>query len=120
YQVIARSRPNAKVIADPQTPSALRRQLAAVEEIRDFATRRLSLPGGESYGRYTDLGREHLLWVLYAAPEFSMEPRKWWYPALGRLDYRGYFREERAMAEAKKLRAGGYDVFVGGVDAYSS
>lgn len=108
------------MIADPSTSPALRRKLEEVEGIRRFASEHLSLPGEKSYGKYADLGREHVVWVIYAAPEFSLEPKTWFYPAVGKLDYRGYFNEADAKALAAKLRAEKYDVCVGGVDAYST
>jgi predicted aminopeptidase len=91
-----------------------------VEEIRRFASEQLRLPGNESYGRYADLGRKHVVWVLYAAPEFSLESKTWFYPAIGEMDYRGYFRESDTTALANQLRGDGYDVYIGGVDAYST
>jgi predicted aminopeptidase len=119
-EIVAKSRSNREVMAAAETNERLRKQLAAVEEIRSFATSHLSLPGNESYGRYADLGREHVTWVLYAAPEFSLEPKTWWYPTLGKLDYRGYFREKDTEKLAAKLKKEGYDVYTGGVDAYST
>jgi predicted aminopeptidase len=120
WEIMQKSRPSPEVIADPATPAEIRNKLAMVEEIRHFATKHLSLPGEKSYGRYADLGRKHVVWVLYAAPEFSMEPKKWRYPAVGEMDYRGYFRKEDSDALATRLRVDGDDVFVGGVDAYST
>lgn len=119
-EILRKSRPIGPILADPATDPALRRQLAAVEEIRRFARDHLELPGEESYGRYADLGRDHVTWVLFAAPEFSLEPKTWWYPTLGRLDYRGFFREEDTEELAARLRAEGLDVQTGGVDAYST
>lgn len=119
-EILRARRPNNEVTADPKTPPELRRKLAIVEKIRAFASSDLHLPGDESYGKYADLGREHVVWVLYAAPEFSMKPKTWFYPAIGELNYRGYFKEDDARAEAKRLKGQGYDVCTGGVDAYSS
>lgn len=119
-EILRKSRPNTTVIQDPQTSSALRRQLQGVEKIRVFARDFLSLPGDSSYGKYADLGRKHVVWVLYAAPEFSLKPKTWHYPAIGEMDYRGYFKEQQTATLAKELRATGHDVFVGGVDAYST
>lgn len=119
-EILRKSRPIGPILADPSADPALRRQLQSVERIRAFASGHLALPGDESYGRYADLGREHVTWVLYAAPEFSLEPKTWWYPTLGRLDYRGFFDERDAEALAADLRAEGLDVQVGGVDAYST
>jgi predicted aminopeptidase len=119
-EILRKSRPNHQVVADSTTPEKLRRQLAAVGRIRRFASDHLSLPGGESYGKYADLGRKHVVWVLYAAPEFSLKPKTWFYPVVGKMDYRGYFRERDTLSLAQQLRDGGHDVFVGGVDAYST
>ena len=120
YEILAKSRPNKEVLEDPASPQLLRRQIEAVEKIRQYASEYLLLPGDESYGRYADLGRKHVVWVLYAAPEFSLEPKKWFYPAVGEMDYRGYFRKEDTAQLAFRLREERYDVLVDGVDAYST
>lgn len=120
FEILRKSRPNDQVIADSKTSANLRSQLLAVERIRSFASEHLSLPGNECYGKYADLGRDHVVWVLYAAPEFSLEAKKWHYPVVGEMEYRGYFREQDTIALAEQLRQEGYDVFVGGVDAYST
>ncbi len=119
-EILGKSQPNTQVIADPATSPGLRSQLLAAEQIRRFARDHLSLPGEKSYGKYADLGREHVVWVLYAAPEFSLKPKTWFYPAVGEMDYRGYFREHDSVELARQLRTDGYDVFIGGVDAYST
>ena len=119
-EILRKSRPNKQVAAACTTSPGLRRQLAEVERIRRFASEHLALPGDESYGTYADLGRPHVVWVVYAAPEFSLKPKTWHYPLVGAMDYRGYFHERDAVALAGQLRKNGYDVFVGGVDAYST
>ena len=119
-EITGKSRPNAEVLEDPAVDEKVKSKLREVEGIREFASASLTLPGDESYGKYADLGRESVSWVLYAAPEFSLEPKTWWYPTLGKLDYRGYFRKEDSQKLAAELRTEGYDVSVGGVDAYST
>jgi len=119
-EILRKSRPNDQVAADPASPPDLRRQLAAVERIRRFATGSLALPGDESFGKYADLGRDHVVWVLYATPEFSLEPKTWFYPFVGEMDYRGFFDAQDAESLATQLRRDGHDVYVAGVDAYST
>jgi predicted aminopeptidase len=119
-EILAKSRSNQRVMADPASPPLLVKQLTSVEEIRQFASKQLLLPGNESYGRYTNLGRKHVVWVIYAAPEFSLKPKTWFYPMIGEMDYRGYFHERDTTELAGKLRGEGYDVYIGGVDAYST
>jgi predicted aminopeptidase len=57
---------------------------------------------------------------VFAAPEFSVEAKRWCFPVAGCVSYRGYFDEPRAAREAGKLRARGYDTFVGPSIAYST
>lgn len=119
-EILSKSRRIDRVLEDPSVSPAVKKQLVAVQGIRRFASDHLTLPGDKSYGTYADLGRPHVTWVLYAAPEFSMKPKTWWYPLLGSLDYQGYFRESDTRELAARLKAEGCDVEVGGVDAYST
>ena len=120
WEVQRKARPIGEVLADPDVPAATRHELAAVPPMRRFAEESLGLPGNGSYTTYSDLGRRHVVWVVFAAEEFSIEPKTWWYPLVGRLAYRGYFSEPPARALAESLAASGMETYVGGVDAYST
>ena len=112
--------PVAQVLADPATSATVRQQLLTVEEALVFARVELALPPTSSYRQYADLGRPYVVWNVFAAPEFSLEPRQWCYPIAGCTTYRGWFSDGRARRYAERLRAEGDDVFVGGVAAYST
>lgn len=118
--LLARREPIARVIADPATPEATRRQLESVDSIRDFAVKELDLPDNGSYRSFADVQREYVVWNVVAAPEFSVQPREWCYPIVGCVAYRGYFKERRARGFAARLRRRAYDVEVSGVAAYST
>lgn len=115
-----RERPIGEIIADPATPPALGEKLAAVLRMREFASRELGLPDNASYRRYADLGRPFVVWNVFAAPEFSTRPVQWCFLFAGCVGYRGYFAKDEADRFAAELAARGYDVFVGGVPAYST
>ena len=119
-EILRKSRSTGQVLANPASSRKLREQLAKVERMRRFAIDHLALPGDKCFGKYADIGRPHLVWVIYATPEFSLEPKTWSYPLVGKLDYRGYFRERDAETLADHLRNEGYDVYIGEVDAYST
>lgn len=108
------------VIDDPQTAEPLREKLRAVLSIRDFASSELALPQNSSYRLYANLERAFVVWNVFATPEFSIEPRQWCFLFAGCVKYRGYFHEADARDFAAGLQAEGYDVFVGGVPAYST
>jgi len=109
-----------EVIADPGTAQALKEKLARALEIRAFASRELGLPQNDSYRRYADLGRPFVVWNVFAAPEFSVQPQRWCFLFAGCVSYRGYFSREEAERFAAELAAQGNDVYVGGVPAYST
>ena len=107
------------VIEKPETPEALREKLRTVLRVRNFASSELGLPQNASYRWYANLERPYVVWNVFAAREFSIEPRQWCFMFAGCVKYRGYFDKADADAFAADLAARGYDVFVGGVPAYS-
>lgn len=119
-EILRKSRPNSAVINDPATPVTIRNRLNLTTELCNYATNHLALPGNSAYHRYADLGRRHVVFVIHAAPEFSLKPKTWYYPIIGNLDYRGFFKEADAEAAAATLRSEGYEVHIGGTDAYST
>ena len=120
YEIVARRERIEKLLADPHTPAPLKTKLQLVESLRAFATKDLKLPVDGHYQKYADVRRPFVVWNVEAAPEFSLEPKTWWYPIVGSLEYRGYFSERGATNYAVRLRKKGYDVYVGGVQAYST
>ena len=118
--LMMRAHPVEAVIAAPDTAPGLAARLRAALEIREFASDALALPANASYRRYVDLGRRYVVWTVVAAPELSLEPRRWCFPVAGCLSYRGYFSESDATAYAGTLESEGWDVTVTGVRAYST
>ena len=119
-QLLRQREPVERVLADERRDPQLRERLAGVLKARRFASERLGLPDNRSYLSYVELDRPHVLWSLMATPAFSVEARVQCFPLAGCVAYRGYFRRELAETAAERLRAQGLDVWVGGVDAYSS
>lgn len=112
--------PIPEVLADEASPDDLKQRLAIVQEARNFAVAALLLPDNDSYRSYADLGRDYVVWNVFAAPEFSLEPETWCFPVAGCVAYRGYFAEDAARKKAESLSDDGFDVAVGGVSAYST
>jgi predicted aminopeptidase len=118
--LMSERQPIEEVLLAPDTGEDLKRQLQLVLEARAFATSQLDLPDNDSYTTYVALDRDYVVWNVFAAPEFSVQPRQWCFPVAGCVVYRGYFAEAAADAYADKLAAKGFDVFVGGAAAYST
>jgi|SRR5689334_4743890 len=118
--LLSQARPIDDWLADPATPPDLKARLESAQRIREFASRELHLPDNASYTSYADLNRRYAVWNVFAAGQFSVDPHPECFPITGCVAYRGFFSEGDAQRYAEKLRAQGYDVYVGGVLAYST
>lgn len=118
--LMADRRPIEAVVADADTEAGLRERLQYVSEARSFASYGLALPDNGSFTTYVALDRPYVAWNVFAAPEFSTEPRRWCFLVAGCVSYRGYFAERQAVEYARQLAARGWDVHVSPVAAYST
>ncbi len=91
-----------------------------MQAARVFAHTRMALPDNGSYRDYVELERDYVVWNVFAAGALSLDPQQSCFVIVGCLSYRGYFSRQAAQAHADRLRAAGYDVYVGGVSAYST
>jgi predicted aminopeptidase len=112
--------PVAELLADPATDPDLRRRLATAQALRDFASAELALPDNRSYRDYADLQRPWVVKNVFAAPELSLEPRRWCFLITGCLSYRGYFDAAAAQRLVDELRDAGDDVYLAEISAYST
>ncbi len=119
-EIWSREVPIERLLKDSALEPKLRTQLQRVLRIRQYAARELTLPNNRSYRAYADLARPFVVWNVFSAPEFSIEPKQWCFPVAGCVNYRGYFDEVGARAHAKELAGEGNDVYIGGVPAYST
>ena len=109
-----------RVDAAPTTDAKLAARLRLARDARRFAIEHLGLPDNRSYTTYVDLHRPYVVWNVFAAPRYSIDPVLHCFPIAGCVPYRGYFDEAKAKKAASTLEADGNDVFVGGVAAYST
>jgi len=118
--LLGKRQPIDRLIAAPATPSALKRQLQLVLEVRAFAEDSLHLNLNGQYRDYADIKRDYVVWNVFVAPELSLQPKTWCFPIAGCVAYRGYFDEQSARDYADAMAARGFDTYVSGVTAYST
>lgn len=119
-QLMDKTRLISEVVDDAGTSPALRAQLMRAGAIREFASRELALPENRNYRSYADLGRPYVVWNVFVAPEFSVELQPWCMLLVGCVNYRGYYEKNDAERYASELGTRGFDIYVGGVPAYTT
>lgn len=120
FNVLRRSQPISAIIAHPDTDPKLKHSLSKIVQLREFASRELKLPDNLSYTSYADLERPYVVWNVFASPELSLKLKEWCFVQVGCVNYRGFFSQAKAEHYAEVLRNEGYDVYVGGIRAYST
>ncbi len=120
WHLLQAREPVAEIIADPARDATLREHLAKAEQARAFASAQLKLPDNRSYRVYADIGRPFVVWNVFATPEFALEPLTHCFPVAGCVAYRGYYTQGAARGAAALARQQGQDVYIGGVQAYST
>jgi len=120
WRLLHAREPVAEVIADPNSAPALREHLIKSQQARAFASRQLHLPDNPSYRLYVDVGRPYVVWNVFATGAFSLDPVTHCFPVAGCVAYRGYYSQGAARGEAALQRQAGMDVYVSGVETYST
>lgn len=120
WQLLRARQPVEQLVDDPATPPQLRERLTHAEQARVFASQQLKLPDNRSYRVYVELGRPYVVWNVFATPELSLQPVTHCFPIAGCVAYRGYYQLGAARGAAALMRQDGMDVYVSGVEAYST
>ena len=120
WQLLRAREPVSQIIADPTRDATLREHLRRSQSARNFASEQLHLPDNQSYRLYADIGRPMVLWNVFATPEFSLSPQNHCFPIAGCVAYRGYYSQSGARGGAALRKLDGMDVYIGGVEAYST
>lgn len=120
WELIDKAKPISELLSDPALDPTLRHKLEQVNAARQYAAETMRLPVENAYTRYVALDRPAVVWNIVAAPEFSLEAKRWCFPVAGCVKYKGYFDLNMARNEAKALQDAQYDVALGSVAAYST
>jgi predicted aminopeptidase len=119
-RLLCHRQPIRKVLTQPDLAADTRAKLETVLAVRKFAADRLGENVGGAYQTVTQVDSGAIVWIVMAAPRTSLTPYTWWFPIVGAVPYRGYFRHDDANAEAADLEARGFDTYVRPAIAFSS
>ena len=112
--------PIPQVLQDPTTDPETAGKLAYAWEARRFAVEVLGLEAGDAYTSIVRLESDTLALVLSGARRDRFEAVTWWFPIVGRVPYRAYFSDERALDAQRNLEERGYDTYLRPTAAFST
>ena len=110
--LIWHARPVEEVLNDPAVPDSIKYKLKLVDEIRQFAVDSLGLRHTRSYRKLYDQQGKEVLWVITACKPYELTEKRWKFPIVGEVPYKGFFNPVHADNERKMLTAEGWDVSV--------
>jgi predicted aminopeptidase len=113
-------RPIVALVRDSTVDATIRGKLELVLAARTFAVDSIRLAAEESFTTVSQLERDTLVLVLSAAHRDALRLHTWWFPIVGRVPYKGYFRFEDALQAAREMREDGYDTYVRPAAAFST
>lgn len=119
-KILSRREPISAVMASPLTTDETRAKLTVVRTARTFAEKELGLDVGESYTTFSPVDSDTLLLVVTGSRKDRFQPVTWWFPVVGRVPYKGFFKPKDALAEARRLEREGYDAAVRPAGAFST
>ena len=108
------------VVSDSATDAVLRGKLELVRDARRYAVDSLALPAKDAFTKFTKLESDTLVLVLSGAARDTLAPVTWWFPVVGRVPYKGFFRTDEAVREEERLRQSGYDTYLRPSPAFST
>jgi predicted aminopeptidase len=94
--------------------------LLRCDTIKRFAVDSLGLAPNRNYTRYLVSEQQVAAHVVSACRPDSFAMRRWCYPIVGCIPYKGYFDSADAEREANRLRQDGLDVYVWGASGFST
>ncbi|MHB8382499.1 MAG: aminopeptidase [Candidatus Binataceae bacterium] len=119
-RILWNRKPISGELAQTELTPENREKLETVLKVRDFASGQLGMNVGGAYETIAPVDQGAIVYVVMAAERDSLEPYTWWFPIVGAVPYRGYFKRSDANACAARMEADGYDTMVRPAVAFSS
>jgi predicted aminopeptidase len=107
-------------LGETTDPEETRDFVERIRDIRRFAQEDLGLRETANYTRYVDISQDYLAAVVSASARDSFSRHEWWFPVVGKVPYKGFFNTDDARKEREKLQKKDLDVWIRGVDAFST
>ena len=120
FHILWNARPVEEYLEDPAVPDSIKSKLKYIQVVRNYAIDSLGLHDTDNYTTMFDQKGEPILWVVTGCKPYALEAKKWQFPIVGEVPYKGFFVEEKAQEEMEKLEAEGWDAGIRTVGGWST
>ena len=98
-----------------------KKNLELVSELKSYAKNTLKMNIDDKvYSSYVQLNENYITYLLRVSYAYELKAYKWEFPIVGSVPYKGFFDKESAIQAANSFSEEEYDVYLGGVTAYST
>jgi len=111
-KIIREARPVEEFISDPSYPDSLKSKLKLIQKARQFAIDSFGLNDTDNYKTMYDQKGQELMWVVIACEPFKLKEKRWEFPVVGSVPYKGFFSKEKAIEEKESLEKEHWDVSI--------
>jgi predicted aminopeptidase len=118
--VVWNAKPVDEVLANPATADSIKQKLILIGEVRRYAIDSLGLSDTDNYKTLFDQQGKEIMWVVTASEPFRLKEKRWEFPILGSVPYKGFFEMEVARMEKQQLEEEGWDVSVSNPSGWST
>ncbi|MEI8135802.1 MAG: aminopeptidase [Bacteroidota bacterium] len=91
-----------------------------IEKIKAYSIDSLGYLPTKNFTTIYNQKHAPVLWVIAACEPYEFKAYEWTFPVIGKVSYKGFFKEELAKKEYNHLIANGYDVDLRSVSAWST
>lgn len=120
FKLFSRREKIEDLLKSEKTDEKTKNKLRLVLEAHEFAETHLGLAKSQNYLKFVQLEGPYVTYVVHAAPKWELTSYQWWFPIVGHVPYKGFFKLEQAQGEAQSLQKENLDTYVRGVSAYST
>ena len=118
--IILNTKPVSEVMNDISYPDSLKKKIALIQEIKQYAVDSLGIKPSENYSTFYDQQGKPILWMLTASEPYELKAREWSFPVIGTFSYKGFFDLDKGKKELELLKEKGFDTSLDEVSAWST
>ena len=119
-KIVWNAKPVDEILSDPAAPDSIKQKLVLIAEVRRYAIDSLGLNDTDNYKTLFDQQGKEIMWIVTASEAFQLKEKRWEFPVVGSVPYKGFFVVDEAKKEKQNLEDSAWDVSVSNPSGWST